>query len=265
MSARQVGGVGYAVEGPPEAPALVLLHALGTDRRAWGPVLGPWASSFRVVCVDLPGHGASRERAPAPTIEALADAVLEVVEAEALATFVVGGISLGGQVALHLAATQARVTGLVVAASSARIGEPSRWQMRIDGVEAGGMASIADVALARFFTPGYAAAHPEVVAECRAVLLETGPAGYAACCAALRDADLTDRVAGIRAPTLLLAGGEDTSVPPAALAELGQRIAGARLEVLEGAGHLFHIEAPAAVGAALARFLGAEGAAAEVG
>jgi pimeloyl-ACP methyl ester carboxylesterase len=105
----------------------------------------------------------------------------------------------------------------------------------------------------RWFTP---AADPAVVARFQAMLSGMPAAGYAACCAAIRDMDLRDRLASITAPTLVIGATEDTSTPPADHAELiAGGIPGARLLILERAAHLANVERADAVTAAIEEHL----------
>ena len=93
-----------------------------------------------------------------------------------------------------------------------------------DLVSAGGMEAVVDVAVRRIFTEQHLASHPEVIAERRAVLVETDPVAFAAACRALRDMDLTDRLGVVANPTLVIAGGADQTTPPEMARELGAAI-----------------------------------------
>jgi 3-oxoadipate enol-lactonase/4-carboxymuconolactone decarboxylase len=129
------------------------------------------------------------------------------------------------------------------------------WQLRIETVRSGGTAAIADMALGRFFSPGFAAAHPEVTGGVRAGLLAMSDHGYAACGAAIRDMDLLAKLAGIAVPTLVIAGTHDISTPFQDHGRLiAEAIPGARTSLLD-APHLAQIEAPSAFAAALLAFL----------
>ena len=141
----------------------------------------------------------------------------------------------------------ARVRRLIVCASAARVGDRAGWDARIALVRAGGMAAIEEVAIARFFSNGFMQRAPRVVEAARAQLRATDPQGYIRCCEALREADLTEVLPRIEAPTLLLAGAADVSTPPSALRSLQSRIPGARLSVIPKAAHLLNLEAPQAV------------------
>lgn len=106
----------------------------------------------------------------------------------------------------------------------------------------GGTAGIAEAVVARWFTPGWAAAHPDVVSEAEAMVAGTSDAGYAGCCAALAVWDHRDRLPAITAPTLVIAGADDLATPVEPHARtIADGIPAARLEVVPAA-HLANIE-----------------------
>ena len=250
--------IAFQSRGPvdaPEAPVLLLLHSLGWDHTMWDPQIDAWSREFRVVSVDLRGHGQSstakssteeshRHRRPT-TLADLAGDALEVLDSLGVDTFSVCGLSLGGQVALWLAAHHpTRVRRLVACATGARIGDAAGWNARIEKVRADGLQSIAGLVLERFFSPSFLAAGGLGIGSARVALFGVSDEGYIACCEALRDADLRADLGNIRAPTLLLAGGADVSTPPAVLAELQRGIAGASLVEFNEAGHILTREFP---------------------
>lgn len=250
----------WTVDGPAEAPAVVLLHSLGSDRSMWRPQAEALAGDHRVVRVDTRGHGA----APAPPgpyrLDDLGQDVLDVADALALDRFHLVGCSLGGLTALWVAVHHGdRLHSLTAANTAPRVGSADGWQQRIDAVRAHGLAGIRDDVLARFFAPGFPDREPDEWAEARAAFLRADDDGYAACCAALRDADLRDRVGDIAVPTLVVGGTEDVATPPEQQHELHAAVTGSELVVLEGAGHLANLDRPAAFTAALRRHLHAAG------
>jgi 3-oxoadipate enol-lactonase len=159
--------------------------------------------------------------------------------------FEVMGISLGGLLALWLAATvPGKVSALVACNTAARLGTAEGWEERIGAVATGGMESIRETVVARFFSPEFPARHPDAFARATRVFVDTDPDGYMGCCAALRDADLRDRVGGIVSPTLMVAGEGDVATPPDLSEWLHERIPGSRLAVIAGAGHISNLDQP---------------------
>ncbi len=143
---------------------------------------------------------------------------------------------------------------LVLANTAARIGSADAWSARIDAVTRDGLPQITDALLARWFTPGYLATNAPPLPAVRAALAQSPPAGYIACCAAIRDTDLRNEVDGIRAPTLVIAGTHDVSTTPADARFLAAKVAGARYVELPVA-HISNIEAAASFNAAVTTFL----------
>lgn len=232
----------WRVDGPEDGQPLVLLHSLGCDHTMWDPQVAALSAERRILRVDLRGHGSSPVPAPPYTLAELADDVLRVADEAGLDRLDLAGISLGGQVALAIAARLPdRVRRLVAGATALRIGTPDGWDARIAAVREGGLEGLTGLALGRFFAPGFDG--PAVDAT-RRVLLATAPSGYIGCCTALRDADLTEEARAITAPTLLLAGGADVSTPPTDLQDIADVVPGARIEVLPEVGHLLNLEAP---------------------
>ena len=156
---------------------LVLSNALGTTTGLWDPNWRRWAGDVRVLRYDHPGHGGS----PVPdgdlTVEAMARGLLDVLDALGIERASFCGVSLGGAVAMWLAANDpGRVERLVLSSSSARFGDPSTWHGRARLVRRRGPSAIADHPVGVWFTPAFRAAHPGVVARYRAMVESTQPA-----------------------------------------------------------------------------------------
>ncbi len=109
------------------------------------------------------------------------------------------------------------------------------------------MGSIAGPVVDLWLTAPFAVSHPELVADLRAGLIATDPIGYIGCCKAIETMDLTTDLAAIEAPTLVIAGGGDTSITIDHAERLAEWIPGARLETVPDAGHLVNLEQPAVV------------------
>lgn len=244
----------FAVDGPPGAPALLLVHSLGTSLRIWDAQAEALARGFRVVRFDLRGHGLTEVGAAPCTIEDLADDALGVLDALGIATAHVAGVSIGGMVAQAAAArAPARVRSLILCDTAMAIPPPDLWRQRAAQVRAEGIAAIADTVLARWAPPAYLAS--PAGRGLRAMLLRTPAPGYAALCEALAAADLSPTARALRAPTLVVVGELDPSTPIAAAEALRDAIPGARLAVIPGALHLPQLDHPADVTAAMLDFL----------
>lgn len=244
-------------DGPESAPPLLLLGSLGSTWAMWDSQVPALSAHLRVVRADHRGHG----RSPVPPGPyALDDLVADVVlllDELGIQRASVAGLSLGGMVAMRLAALHPeRVDRLALLCTSAGFGDPGSWTTRAAQVRASGVASLADVIIGRWFTPAFAAREPAVVDAFRATLSATSTEGYAACCEAIGQLDLHQDLGRITAPTLVLAGADDPSTTPAVLQVIADGIPGARLVVVPGA-HLANVESADAVNAALVAHLAA--------
>ncbi|HEX7885343.1 MAG TPA: 3-oxoadipate enol-lactonase [Phenylobacterium sp.] len=237
--------------GSPDAPPLLFLNSIGCDRTLWDEQVRGLSADFRCIVFDARGHGESDAPAAEYGLAQLGQDALGILDAAGADRAHVCGLSLGGLVAQWLAIHAPRRTAsLVLANTSSRIGNVEGWETRRALVFAEGLAGIADMAVSRFFSESFRQAHPEPVAELRRRFVAASATGYAGCCAALRDADLTPQLSAIQAPTLVIGGELDVSTPPDQTAALAAAITGARHQVLRAA-HLSNLEQADAFTAAL--------------
>ena len=252
----QAAGLTHYVrlDGPPSAPAVLMLHSLGTAGPVWDAQAAALASSFRVIRPDFRGHGLTGLTPGPYTVEGLAADALAVLDALGVERAHVAGISLGGLVAQSLAAqAPERVARLALCDTALRIPPPETWHERAATVRAHGMEAVVDAVLARWVTEGFQS--QPGAAGLRTMLLRTPAEGYAACCEAIAAADLTESTRRLRVPTLVLVGDQDPSTPPAAAQELHEAVAGSSLMVLPNAAHIPTVEHPQMVADALQDFL----------
>jgi pimeloyl-ACP methyl ester carboxylesterase len=257
------GGSGTSAHGEGQAPVLLFVHGHPFDRTLWRPQLGAFPG-HRVIAPDLRGYGHSGVPGPGgtTTLESHASDLAGLLDALEVDRAVVAGISMGGQIVMEfLRLFPERAAGAVLADTFARgEDEPARRERRerADLLEREGMAGYAHGALASMITPANAAARPQVAAHVLGMMLAAPPAGAAAALRgrALRP-DRTALLPSIAVPTLVVVGREDVFTPVADAEFLCARILGARLAVIDGAGHLPNLERPEAFNAALAGLLSA--------
>jgi len=239
----------HVEDGPSGAPLLVLGPSLGSNLSMWDAQAADLADAFRVVRYDHRGHGGS----PAPPgpyeIADLGRDVLELLDALGVERAHLGGLSLGGMVAMWIAIhAPERVDRLVLCCTSAKLGPPEMWQDRVRTIREQGLAAVAPPVVARWITSAGHAADPERTRRLEAMLASNDPAGYAECCGAIERMDLTGDLPTITAPALVIGGAQDLSTPPAEhAARIAAAIPGARLEVLDGTAHMANVERPDAV------------------
>jgi pimeloyl-ACP methyl ester carboxylesterase len=248
----------YTVTGT-VGPPVVLLHGLGSSSADWPEQRAFLEHCYRVVAIDLPGHGASPLPTGPLTIESMADAVAAVLARVGVPAHVVG-LSLGACVALRLAlARPASVRSLVLVNAFARVsatgpGDLARLAVRMFLLGTAPMdRAAAHVARRLFPWPEQRALYASAVAS----LAATSRRAYFAALAALARFDARGQVAAIRRPTLIVAGDRDTSVSLTAKVALAAAIPGARLLVVPASGHATPHDQPAAFNRALLDFLAA--------
>jgi len=242
----------------PGAPALLLLNSLGTSLEMWDDQIGALQEHFEVVRYDVRGHGKSSSGSRSElTLEQLASDALAVLDACGIARAHLCGLSLGGMTSMAIARHWPdRVLKAALCNTSPYMPPRDGWDSRIETVRAQGMAALTEGVLGRWFTPEFRSAAPERVDRVRQMLLNTDTAGYAACCAAIRDMDLREDIKGITATTLVIGGTKDPATPPEQAELIANSIPGAKLKMLEAA-HLSNIEKSEEFTATLVEFLGA--------
>jgi 3-oxoadipate enol-lactonase len=245
LTAGDAPDLNYLLEGPEDAPVLVLSNSLGTSLEMWddqAPVLG---DRFRLLRYDTRGHG----RSPAPpgpyAIGDLGRDVVRLLDRLGIERASFCGLSVGGMTGMWLAAeSPERVERLVLLCTSALLVPKSVWDERIATATEQGMTALVDGVIERWFTPAFRSENPATVEKMATTLRETDPEGYAGCCAAIRDMDLRDRLPSIKAPTLVVSGAEDPATPPEHGRLIRDAIPGARFEVVPGAAHIANVERP---------------------
>jgi 3-oxoadipate enol-lactonase len=237
--------VHYRLDGPDQAPVLVLSNSLGTEMSMWDDLLPALVERFRVLRYDQRGHG----RSPAPpgpyTIADLAGDALALLDRLGVERVSWCGTSLGGMTGLWLAVgAPERIDRLALCCTSAHLPPRRTWIERAATVRGEGIQAVADAQLERWFTPAFVERRPEVAERIRRALHGTAPEGYAGCCEAIAGHDLRAELGSIRAPTLVLAAADDPATPPEHGRLIADTVAGARLVVLERARHLAVVERP---------------------
>jgi 3-oxoadipate enol-lactonase len=243
--------VSYTVDGPPDAPVVVLSNSLGATRAMWDPQVPALAERYRVIAYDTRGHGDS----PAPpgpyTLDDLTDDVVALLDEVGVRRAHVVGLSLGGMTAMRLAAREPdRVHRLALLCTSAKV-DPQPYLDRARAVRETGTAPIAPDVVSRWLTPPYAAEHPDLVTRLEAMIAGADDEGYAACCEVVAHLDLREDLGRITAPTLVVSAADDPSLPPVHQEAIVEGIAGAELISVSPGAHLANLEQPLQITSAL--------------
>ncbi|MFD3683616.1 3-oxoadipate enol-lactonase [Nocardiopsis sp. NPDC058631] len=230
----------HVESGPADAPPLLLGGSLGATAHMWEPQVEALSTVFRVIRFDHRGHGLSPVPAGPYSMADLGGDVVALMDRLGIGRAHYAGLSIGGMVGQWLAVHHPeRIDHLALLATSPFMGPAGNWRDRAALVRDQGTAAVADSVVERWFTPGFTRDNPHDVARLRGQIAATDPEGYAGCCQAIETYDLRDDLHRVTAPTLVLAGADDPSTPPAGHAELiAGRVQHARLVVLDDAAHL---------------------------
>jgi len=247
--------VHYSLTGKENAPALIFSNSLGTNFSMWDPQAAALEKNFRILRYDTRGHGQTAVPPGPYSIEQLSRDVLALLDHLKLDRVNFCGLSMGGMIGQWLGVNAPqRFHRLVLCNTAAKIGTAEMWNARIATVRKGGTKSVAAAVVERWFTPEFRAASPAQVATALHMLENSPAAGYAECCAAIRDMDQRETVKNVRVPTLVIAGAKDPVTPPAEGRFLAEHIPGAKYAELPAA-HLSNIEASAQFTTELLNFL----------
>jgi pyruvate dehydrogenase E2 component (dihydrolipoamide acetyltransferase) len=249
--------------GPADAPeTIVFLHGLGGSQTTWSTVLGAFAETYRVVALDLPGHGASDKPSPETadySIPALANAVGEVIEKLELFPAVIVGHSLGGAAALQLALDRPKLVRGLVLVNSAGLGSEISQEL-IDRIAAEPSREQARGLLELYFQDrrfilerGVDEMHaartaPGADAATKAIAAAAFPN-------ATQEANFLDRLGELEVPVLLIWGERDRVIPAAHAVAAATALPTAWLEIMAGVGHVPQVEAAPAFAAVVNRWL----------
>jgi 3-oxoadipate enol-lactonase len=226
-------------------PTIVFINSLGTDLRIWSEVERLLADDYGLVFYDKRGHGLSELGDAHHAIETHADDLAALLDHLAVDHAVVCGLSIGGVIAQRLFATRSQlIDGLIFCDTAAKIGDDHMWDGRIRATLSEGIDSFADSVMEKWFTPDFHEHRAQELVGYRTMLARQSPAGYAAACRAIRDADFRAGTASIDVPVLCVVGERDGSTPPDLVEAFARSIPDAGFEVIAGAGHIPCVEQP---------------------
>ncbi|MFF3541980.1 4-carboxymuconolactone decarboxylase [Streptomyces platensis] len=237
----------HRIDGPDDAPVLVLGAALGTTWHMWDRQIPELTRHWRVIRFDLPGHGGSPAHA-APSVAELADRLIATLDALGVDRFGYAGCNIGGAIGTQLALTRPhQVTSLALVSTSPRYGTADAWRQRGVVIRTNGLDPIARTAPEHWFTQGFAGAQPAIVEWAVQMVRTTDPGCYIAACEALASYDVRSSLGRVGVPTLVVVGSEDQVTPTTDARSLVAGIPDASLALVPGTSHLVPVEQPAAV------------------
>ena len=233
------------VQGPENATTLILLHSLGTDLHLWDLQMPRLTERYRVVRLDIRGHGLSAVNALPFSMSDLADDVISVLDHLKINTFYVAGVSIGGTIAQWIGfKLPERVLGMVIIDTSlVNAAPPWVWRARAEDVFQHGLEHLDRGIISNWVTPKFIDS-PEADGL-RQMLRRTTVEAFSGCSLAIADTDLTNmHIPGVRA--VVVRGAEDKLTPQDYAQRLAQK-RNAELHVIPGASHLPNFEQPDAL------------------
>jgi 3-oxoadipate enol-lactonase len=241
----------YDIVGAEDGPVVCITHSLASDGGSWTEQLPPLLQAgFRILRLDMRGHGGSDPVAGEYTMSALAGDVAATLEALSLPRVHYIGLSIGGMIGQAFAVEHgAKLISAMwcdtLPASPA--GAAALWAERMDTVRrANSLEPLADATVERWFTDAFRPRKPGRWKQIRDTVAATTPAGYLGCSAAIMNFDFTARLPAMRLPTLVVCGTDDPGTPPSENRRLAGLVPGGRYEEIADARHFPNVERPEA-------------------
>lgn len=243
-------------EGPKGAPPIVFSNSLGSSLEMWDPQAAYFSKEYRVIRYDVRGHGETGATPGPYNLAQLAQDALRIMDGLHIHKAHWVGCSMGGMVGQWLLThNRDRIGRAVLGNTAAFMGPPATdWNARIRTALSKGMDPIAEAMKLRWFTKAFNESNPAEVTRVTDMVRQASPAGYAGCCAAIRDMDQRESIKGIANPVLVLIGDQDPATTPAMGEIMARNIPGAQKVVIAGA-HISNCENPGDYNRAVAAFL----------
>lgn len=231
------------VEGPENAPVLMLSNSLGTTLHMWDGQVGPFTQHFRLVRFDRRGHGQSGCPQGPYSMDMLGRDVLAIMDGLDIKRANWCGLSMGGMEGMWLGANAPeRFEKLVLANTSSFFPDKKGWNDRLNLVREKGVPAFTAANMERWFTKGFRERAPQAVERVKEMFAATPLEGYLACGSAVRDMDHRELLPKVRVPTLVIIGRHDPATVPEAGQYVCANIPDAKAVMLDAA-HLSNIEA----------------------
>ena len=259
MQGRTVAGASFYFEEAGAGPAVVLLHGFPLDSRIWKGQRDALASRYRVIAPDLRGFGKSQSRETF-TIESLADDVHALLAEIGALPCVLGGLSMGGYVALeYVKKYPTDLRALMLIDTKAEGDTPEGKEARVKMAQLArekGSAAVAEQMMPKMLAPDADKYRPAVVKELRAIMEACPATTIENALMAMRERrDHSANLPSIAAPTLILVGEADAITPPKVSQAMKDAIPNSQMVLIKGAGHMTPMEQPEQVNQAMMAFL----------
>ena len=255
----QINGITIAYSDQGTGLPIVFLHAFPLNRTMWATQEKALSSQFRIITIDLRGHGDSDAPLWRYTLDQSADDVRTLLDQLAIQQALFAGLSMGGYVLFAFYRKYAaRVKGLILADTRAQAdtaeGKDGRFQMA-QTVYKKGPSAIADIMIQKLLSPATIQTRPDLIQQVRAMIEGNQISGIAGDLMAMAERpDSVLLLSQITCPTQIIVGELDQATPPSDAKLMAEKIPGARLAVIAGAAHLTNLEQPEAFNQIVAAF-----------
>jgi 3-oxoadipate enol-lactonase len=236
----------YDLVGLEGGPVACLTHSLASDNGMWAEQMPPLLQAgFRVLRIDMGGHGGSEPVAGDYTMKTLAGDVALVLEALSLPRVHYIGLSIGGMIGQAFAGAKLISALWSDTLAASPTGAAALWDERMNTVRrANSLEPLADGTVERWFTDAFKPRNPGRWKQIRDTVAATTPAGYLGCSAAIMNFDFTAQLPALRVPTLVVCGADDPGTPASENRRLAGLVPGGRYEEIVDARHFPNVEHP---------------------
>ena len=240
-------GIQLAVQRSGEGYPVILIHGLASSMSLWAGLDQSQLEGVQIISYDLRGHGASERPTGAHTLTKHVADLKGLLAALSIQRAVFAGLSLGGMIAMELAASNPEmVSALALLDTTAAFPQSTRdlffeWA---SSASFNGMSAITDKFIQRSFSARFIEANPKMVTTIRKGMLASDATSIASAARMVAKVDLRPRLAAIHCPTMVLVGEQDTLTPPDLAQELVTSIQGAELHIIPESGHASPVEQP---------------------
>ncbi len=239
----------YDLLGPETGPVVCFSHSLAADGGMWAeqvPII--FEAGYRVLRLDMRGHGGSDAVSGDYRMEDLADDIAALIDALGIPLIHFVGLSIGGMIGQIFGLRYgSRVKSLMLCDTHAAAAPNAKelWAPRVNAVkQANSLLPIADATMERWLSDRYRRAYPGRWKQVRDTICATSPQGYLGCAAAIQNFDFKSQLSSIQVPTLVVCGSDDPGASPADNKKIAELIPNAHYEEIAGALHLPNIEYP---------------------
>ena len=239
----------YDMIGPATAPVVCMTHSLSSDGGMWAeqvPVL--LAAGWRVLRLDMRGHGGSDPVPGAYTMSELSGDIIAVLDHLGIARVHYIGLSIGGMIGQAFAIEHpTRAISAMWCDTMAVCPESAQptWEERKQPVrQHNSVAPLADASIARWLTPAFAAQNPARYKQLRDTIAATTPEGFLGCVDAISRIDFVADLPKVTIPVMVLCGSDDEGTPPAANKRIAALVANGRYAEIARALHFPNVEHP---------------------